>query len=88
MFTLVVSTVSAELDFVHCGVFVVTVAKMMESCLAGKPERTGPVEVEDIRRDLLGEFSSLPAQVSLPVCLPTSLCVPSRDARPVSLPSG
>ncbi|XP_075891258.1 kinesin-like protein KIF20B isoform X2 [Nelusetta ayraudi] len=38
---------------------------MMESCLAGKPERTGPVEVEDIRRDLLGEFSSLPAQDSV-----------------------
>lgn len=79
MFTLVVSTVIAELDFVHCGVFVVcvcTVAKMMESCLAGKPERTGPVEVEDIRRDLLGEFSSLPAQVSLPVCLQTSFVCP------------
>ncbi|KAM3592801.1 uncharacterized protein V6R79_025472 [Siganus canaliculatus] len=35
---------------------------MMESCLAGKPERVGPVEVEDIRRDLLGEFTALPAQ--------------------------
>ncbi|XP_074519215.1 uncharacterized protein LOC141785039 isoform X2 [Halichoeres trimaculatus] len=38
---------------------------MMESCLAGKPERVGPVEVEDIRRDLLGEFSALPAQDSV-----------------------
>lgn len=36
----------------------------MESCLAGKPERVGAVEVDDIRRDLLGEFSALPAQVS------------------------
>ncbi|TKS89300.1 Kinesin-like protein KIF20B [Collichthys lucidus] len=35
---------------------------MMESCLAGKPERVGPVEVDDIRRDLLGEFTALPAQ--------------------------
>lgn len=38
---------------------------MMESCLAGKPERVGPVEVDDIRRDLLEEFTALPAQVSL-----------------------
>ncbi len=44
-------------------------AKMMESCLAGKPERVGPVEVEDIRRDLLGEFAALPAQVCVSVCL-------------------
>ncbi|XP_072228973.1 uncharacterized protein [Leuresthes tenuis] len=35
---------------------------MMNSCLAGKPERVGPVEVDDIRRDLLGEFAALPAQ--------------------------
>ncbi|XP_040922509.1 kinesin-like protein KIF20A isoform X3 [Toxotes jaculatrix] len=35
---------------------------MMESCLAGKPERVGPVEVDDIRRDLLDEFAALPAQ--------------------------
>ena len=40
-------------------------AKMMESCLAGKPERVGPVEVDDIRRDLLGEFAALPVQVCL-----------------------
>ncbi|XP_030257291.1 kinesin-like protein KIF20A [Sparus aurata] len=39
---------------------------MMESCLAGKPERVGPVEVDDIRRDLLGEFAALPAQDSIP----------------------
>ncbi|XP_070846015.1 kinesin-like protein KIF20A [Chaetodon trifascialis] len=38
---------------------------MMESCLAGKPERVGPVEVEDIRRDLLDEFAALPAQDSV-----------------------
>ncbi|XP_051275749.1 kinesin-like protein KIF20B isoform X2 [Dicentrarchus labrax] len=38
---------------------------MMESCLAGKPERVGPVEVDDIRRDLLGEFAALPAQDSV-----------------------
>ncbi|XP_062234457.1 kinesin-like protein KIF20B [Platichthys flesus] len=35
---------------------------MMESCLAWKPERVGPVEVDDIRRDLLGEFAALPAK--------------------------
>lgn len=46
-----------------------SVSKMMESCLAGKPERVGPVEVDDIRRDLLGEFAALPAQVGPPVCL-------------------
>uniref|UniRef100_A0A3Q3WIM1 Kinesin motor domain-containing protein n=1 Tax=Mola mola TaxID=94237 RepID=A0A3Q3WIM1_MOLML len=46
---------------------------MMESCLAGKPERVGPVEVDDIRRDLLGEFTALPAQVCLCFCL--SLCL-------------
>lgn len=40
---------------------------MMESCFAGKPERVGPVEVDDLRRDLLGEFAALPAQVRLPV---------------------
>lgn len=38
---------------------------MMESGLAGKPERVGPVVVDDIRRDLLGEFSALPAQVAV-----------------------
>ncbi|TMS22335.1 Kinesin-like protein KIF20B [Larimichthys crocea] len=38
---------------------------MMESCLGGKPERVGPVEVDDIRRDLLGEFTALPAQDSV-----------------------
>ncbi|XP_028264530.1 kinesin-like protein KIF20B isoform X2 [Parambassis ranga] len=32
---------------------------MMESCLAGKPERVGPVEVGDIKRDLLGEFAAV-----------------------------
>ncbi|XP_034535111.1 kinesin-like protein KIF20A [Notolabrus celidotus] len=37
---------------------------MMESCLGGKPERVGPVEVDDIRKDLLGEFAALPAQDS------------------------
>ncbi|XP_034425713.1 kinesin-like protein KIF20A isoform X2 [Hippoglossus hippoglossus] len=35
---------------------------MMESCLAWKPERVGPVVVDDIRRDLLGEFAALPAK--------------------------
>ncbi|XP_051795633.1 kinesin-like protein KIF20B isoform X3 [Acanthochromis polyacanthus] len=34
---------------------------MMESCFNGKPERVGPVEIEDIKRDLLGEFAALPA---------------------------
>ncbi|XP_068585465.1 kinesin-like protein KIF20B isoform X2 [Cebidichthys violaceus] len=35
---------------------------MMESCLGEKPERVGPVLVDDIKRDLLGEFTALPAQ--------------------------
>lgn len=30
---------------------------MMESCLAGIPQRFGPVEVDDIRKDLLSEFT-------------------------------
>ncbi|TNN03421.1 hypothetical protein fugu_000450 [Takifugu bimaculatus] len=34
----------------------------MESCLAGMPERIGPVEVDDIRKDLLREFTALPVQ--------------------------
>ncbi|XP_049916428.1 kinesin-like protein KIF20A isoform X1 [Epinephelus moara] len=38
---------------------------MMESCLGGKPERVGPVVVDDIKRDLLGEFAALPAQESV-----------------------
>ncbi|KAM9837489.1 kinesin-like protein KIF20B [Aulostomus maculatus] len=38
---------------------------MMESCLAGKPERVGPVLVDDIRRDLLGDFSVLPVKESI-----------------------
>ncbi|XP_069373606.1 kinesin-like protein KIF20A [Paralichthys olivaceus] len=38
---------------------------MMESCLAWKPERVGPVEVDDIRRDLLGEFAALPTKESV-----------------------
>uniref|UniRef100_A0A3Q3JLE0 Kinesin motor domain-containing protein n=1 Tax=Monopterus albus TaxID=43700 RepID=A0A3Q3JLE0_MONAL len=38
---------------------------MMESCLAGKPERVGPVEVDDLKRDLLGDFSALQAQDSV-----------------------
>ncbi|XP_055085641.1 kinesin-like protein KIF20B isoform X2 [Periophthalmus magnuspinnatus] len=37
---------------------------MMEWSLAGKPERVGPVEVEDIRKDLLSDFSALPTQDS------------------------
>lgn len=37
----------------------------MESCLAGIPERIGPVEVDDIRKDLLREFTALPVQVCL-----------------------
>ncbi|XP_031696891.1 kinesin-like protein KIF20A, partial [Anarrhichthys ocellatus] len=35
---------------------------MMESCFGEKPERVGPVLVDDIKRDLLGEFTALPAQ--------------------------
>ncbi|XP_061611779.1 kinesin-like protein KIF20B isoform X2 [Phyllopteryx taeniolatus] len=38
----------------------------MESCLAGRPERIGPVEVNDIKRDLLDEFSALPKQEEVP----------------------
>ncbi|KAI3365136.1 hypothetical protein L3Q82_010104 [Scortum barcoo] len=48
---------------------------MMESCLSGKPQRVGPVEVEDIRRDLLCDFTALPAQVCLFTCLSLSLSV-------------
>lgn len=82
----------AELDFVHRGdvlvVCVCRVAKMMQSCLAGKPERSGPVVVEDIKRDLLGDFSHLPAQVSRRVCPSPTLSVPSRDAPLISVSSG
>ncbi|XP_024151133.1 kinesin-like protein KIF20A isoform X2 [Oryzias melastigma] len=39
---------------------------MMDSCLAGMPDRSEPVEVEDIKRNLLGEFEFSPAQVSAP----------------------
>ncbi|XP_059180022.1 kinesin-like protein KIF20B [Centropristis striata] len=46
---------------------------MMESCLGGKPERVGPVVVDDIRRDLLGEFTALPAQAA---------CPPAQDSSP------
>ncbi|XP_037836535.1 kinesin-like protein KIF20B [Kryptolebias marmoratus] len=38
---------------------------MMESCLTGKPERVDPVEVEDIKKNLLDEFAALPAQDSV-----------------------
>ncbi|KAM3860041.1 uncharacterized protein kif20bb [Diretmus argenteus] len=37
----------------------------MEFSVAGKPERVGPVTVDDIRRDLLNDFTVLPAQVCL-----------------------
>lgn len=30
--------------------------------MAGKPERVGPVEIEDLRKDLLSDFSALPTQ--------------------------
>lgn len=30
---------------------------MMQSCLGGMPEKSGPVEVDDIRKDLLSEFT-------------------------------
>lgn len=30
----------------------------MESCLAGMPEKIGPVAVDDIRKDLLSEFTA------------------------------
>lgn len=62
--------------------------EMMESCFAGKPQRTGPVVVEDIKRDLLGDFSSLPAQVSLPVCPLPAFTVPSRDSSLTSVLTG
>ncbi|XP_077958827.1 kinesin-like protein KIF20B isoform X11 [Gasterosteus aculeatus] len=35
---------------------------MMESCFGGKPDRVGPVVVDDIKRDLLREFTALPQQ--------------------------
>ncbi|CAL8379731.1 unnamed protein product [Gadus morhua 'NCC'] len=31
---------------------------MLESCLAGKPDREGPVRVDDIRKDLFQDYSS------------------------------
>lgn len=34
----------------------------MDSSLAGRPERLGPVEVGDIKKDLLAEFSAMPTQ--------------------------
>ncbi|AWP18218.1 putative kinesin-like protein KIF20B-like [Scophthalmus maximus] len=39
---------------------------MMESCFAGKPDRVGPVMVDDIRRDLQGDFDAFPAQDVVP----------------------
>uniref|UniRef100_A0A3Q2DP37 Kinesin-like protein KIF20A n=1 Tax=Cyprinodon variegatus TaxID=28743 RepID=A0A3Q2DP37_CYPVA len=36
---------------------------MMESCFPGIPTRTGPVEVADLRRNLLGELDAAAAQV-------------------------
>lgn len=47
--------------------FLSALCQMMESCVAGLPERTGPVVVDDIRRDLLRDFSALPVQVCLQV---------------------
>lgn len=44
-------------------------AEMMESCLAWRPERGVQEEVEDIKRNLLGEFTALQAQVGVPVGL-------------------
>ncbi|XP_035764687.1 kinesin-like protein KIF20B [Neolamprologus brichardi] len=38
----------------------------MDSSLAGRPERVGPVEVGDIKKDLLAEFSAMPTQVGPP----------------------
>ncbi|KAM4525829.1 uncharacterized protein V3H82_000310 isoform 2-T3 [Fundulus diaphanus] len=35
---------------------------MMESCLTGIPKRVGPVEVEDIKKNLLGELDALTAR--------------------------
>lgn len=45
-------------------VVLVCVAEMMESCLAWNPERGSPIEVEDIKKNLLDEF----AQVGVCVC--------------------
>nr|XP_040032970.1 kinesin-like protein KIF20B isoform X4 [Gasterosteus aculeatus aculeatus] len=39
-----------------------TIPQMMESCFGGKPDRVGPVVVDDIKRDLLREFTALPQQ--------------------------
>ncbi|XP_056433032.1 kinesin-like protein KIF20A [Gadus chalcogrammus] len=35
---------------------------MLESCLAGKPDREGPLRVDDIRKDLFQDYSSSPTQ--------------------------
>lgn len=53
----------------------------METCLLGKPERAGPVEVDDIRKDLLGEFTALPVQVCLSVWLTDVTGVDVSDVR-------
>lgn len=47
-------------------------AERMDSSLAGRPERLGPVEVGDIKKDLLAEFSAMPTQVGPPRSVLTS----------------
>ncbi|KAJ0060557.1 hypothetical protein NL108_016032, partial [Boleophthalmus pectinirostris] len=44
-------------------VTVVCCCVQMEWSLVGRPERVGPVEVEDIRKDLLRDFTALPTKV-------------------------
>lgn len=50
-------------------------AEMMESCFGGKPDRVGPVVVDDIKRDLLREFTALPQQVTVSVSLSPTVSV-------------
>lgn len=39
------------------------IVEVMESCFTGIPMRVGPVEVEDIKRNLLGELEAVEPQV-------------------------
>uniref|UniRef100_A0A8D3BXG8 Kinesin-like protein n=1 Tax=Scophthalmus maximus TaxID=52904 RepID=A0A8D3BXG8_SCOMX len=45
------------------------VCAVMESCFAGKPDRVGPVMVDDIRRDLQGDFDDVVPSENLQVYL-------------------
>lgn len=55
-------------------------AERMDSSLAGRQERVGPVEVGDIKKDLLAEFSAMPTQVGPPrSALTSDTVLPTRQ---------